>query len=166
MTEQSTNTTPEVKAETLTGKELTGIEKRMANLKPFNELSPEEQKAIRSKGGIARGEQRRKQRTMKEQMLALLNTTASREQAQKYLGADSEKLTEEDLTFQGLMTAKMWQEATQNGNAKAAEFCRDTSGQRPKDIVEVSADITTDTDRQLMADIAERLGIMHNKKDE
>lgn len=137
--------------------ELTGKEKSLANLKPFSELSPEEQKAIRSKGGIARGEQRRKQRTMKEQMLALLNTTASREQAQKYLGADAEKLTEDDMTFQGLMTAKMWQEATQNGNAKAAEFCRDTSGQRPKDLLEVSGNVITDADRALMANLSKRL---------
>ena len=146
--------------------ELKGIERRLANLKPINEMSEDEKKEFARKGGIARGEQRRKQRTMKEQMLALLNTTASREQAERYLGADAEKLTEDDMTFQGLMTAKMWQEATLNGNAKAAEFCRDTSGQRPKDIIEMTADITTDSDRALMANIAERLGILPKEKDD
>lgn len=140
-----------------TTKELTGKEKRLANLKPINEMSEDEKKDFARKGGIARGEQRRKQRTMKEQMLALLNTTASREQAVKYLGADADKLAEDDMTFQGLMTAKMWQEATQNGNAKAAEFCRDTSGQRPKDIIEVSAEIMTEADRNLIANMAEIL---------
>ena len=146
-----------------TAKELTGIERRLANLKPINEMSEDEKKDFARKGGIARGEQRRKQRTMKEQMLALLNTTASREQAVKYLGADAEKLTEDDMTFQGLMTAKMWQEATQNGNAKAAEFVRDTSGQRPKDVVEVTANVMTDADRALMANMAEILGAKPEK---
>ena len=82
----------------------------------------------------------------------------SKEQANKYLGADAEKLSAEDLTVQGIMIAKMAQEAMQNGNAKAAEFVRDTSGQRPKDVVEVNAEIITASDRSLIDKMAERLG--------
>ena len=142
-----------------TAKELTGREKSLANLKPpINKRTPEEQREISRLGGIARGEQRRQQRTMREQMLALLNTKASHEQASKYLGeADAERLTEDDLTYQGLLSARMWQEAMQNGNAKAAEFVRDTSGQRPKDVVEVTANVMTEADRALMANMAEIL---------
>ena len=151
---QSTvNTTPEVKAD----KPLTGKEKRQLNLRPFNQLSPEEQKAIRSKGGKACQEKNRKERTMKEQAQAYLKALVDRETAVKYLGADeADKLTDDDLTVQGLMIARMSQEAIKNGNAKAAEFVRDTSGQRPKDIVEVSADIITASDRDLLANIADR----------
>ena len=154
MTEQeSTNITPEVKAETLTG-----IEKRQRNLKPFSELSAEEQKAIRSKGGKACAEKKRQLRTMREQAQAHLQAIVDRETAEKYLGArEADKLTDDDLTVQGLMIARMAQEAIKNGNAKAAEFVRDTSGQRPKDIIEVSAEIMTEADRSLIANMAEIL---------
>ena len=144
--------------------ELTGRERSLANLKPpINKRTPEEQREISRLGGIARGEQRRQQRTMREQMLALLNTKASHEQASKYLGADAERLTEDDMTYQGLLSARMWQEAMQNGNAKAAEFVRDTSGQRPKDVVEVTANVMTEADRSLMANMAELLGAKADK---
>ena len=150
---QSTlNLTPEVKAD----KPLTGKEKRLANLKPIHSLTDEEKHNLAVMGGKARGKQQQQQKTMRETMLTLLKTKVSRETAEKYLGDDAELLPEEELTYQGVMSAKMWQEASMNGNAKAAEFVRDTSGQRPKDIVEVSADIITASDRDLLANIADR----------
>lgn len=145
--------------------ELTGKEKRLANLKPIHTLTDEEKHNLAVLGGKARGKQQQQQKTMRETMLTLLKTKVSRETAEKFLGEDAEALSDEDLTCQGIMSAKMWQEASLNGNAKAAEFVRDTSGQRPKDVVELSADITTDSDRALMADIAERLGIMPKKSE-
>lgn len=142
-----------------TTKELIGKEKRLANLKPINEMSEDEKKDFARKGGIARGEQQKRRKTMREQMLALLEAKVSRETAVKYLGEDSNTLSDEDLTCQGIMSAKMWQEASLNGNAKAAEFVRDTSGQRPKDIIEVSAEIMTEADRNLIANMAEILKV-------
>ena len=94
---------------------------------------------------------------MREQAQIYLQSLMSHEQAKSYLGVDAEKLSAEDLTVQGVMIAKMAQEAIQNGNAKAAEFVRDTSGQRPKDIIEVSAEIMTEADRSLIANMAEIL---------
>jgi len=141
-----------------TANELTGKEKSLANLKPVTSRTPEEQREISRLGGIARGEQRRQQRTMREQAQIYLQSLMSQEQAKTYLGVDAEKLSVEDLTVQGIMIAKMAQEAMQNGNAKAAEFVRDTSGQRPKDVVEVNAEIITASDRSLIDKVAERLG--------
>lgn len=43
------------------------------------------------------------------------------------------------------------------GNMKAAEYVRDTFGDKPVDKVDISAEITTEADRALMASIAERL---------
>ena len=149
-----------------TSQELKGKERSLANLKPIQSLTDEEKHNLAVLGGKARGKQQQQQKTMRETMLTLLKTKISRETAEKYLGDDAELLPEEELTYQGIMSAKMWQEASMNGNAKAAEFVRDTSGQRPKDVVELSADITTDSDRALMADIAERLGIMPKKSEE
>lgn len=145
--------------------ELTGKEKSLANLKPVTSRTPEEQREISRLGGIARGEQRRQQRTMREQAQIYLQSLMSHEQAKTYLGVDAEKLSAEDLTVQGVMIAKMAQEAMQNGNAKAAEFVRDTSGQRPKDIIEVSAEIMTDADRSLIANMAEILQAKQPKND-
>ena len=142
-----------------TAKELTGREKRLANLKPIQSLTDEEKHNLAVIGGKARAEQRRKQRTMREQAQEYLQAIVSGELAEKYLGHDeASKLTPEDMTIQGIMIAKMAQEAMQNGNAKAAEFVRDTSGQRPKDIVEVTANVMTEADRSLMANMAELLG--------
>lgn len=138
--------------------ELTGKEKSLANLKPVTSRTPEEQREISRLGGIARGKQRREQRTMREQAQSYLQALMSQEQAKEYLGErDAEKLSAEDLTVQGIMIAKMAQEAMKNGNAKAAEFVRDTSGQRPKDIVEVTANVMTEADRNLIANMAEIL---------
>lgn len=141
-----------------TTKELTGKEKRLANLKPIQSLTDEEKHNLAVMGGKARAEQKRKQRTMREQAQEYLKAIVSGELAEKFLGHDeASTLTEEDLTVQGVMIAKMAFEAMQNGNAKAAEFVRDTSGQRPKDIIEVSAEIMTEADRNLIANMAEIL---------
>lgn len=43
------------------------------------------------------------------------------------------------------------------GNMKAAEYVRDTFGDKPVDKVDISAEITTEADRALMQSIAERL---------
>ena len=145
-------------AEDKTGtKELTGKEKRQLNLQPLESLDKERQREIRSLGGKARQEQIRQRKTMKETMLAILEAKMSKETAKKYLGADADNLTDDDLTGQGILSARMWKEACENGSAKAAEFCRDTSGQRPKDLLEVSGNVISDADRALMANLSKRL---------
>ena len=132
-------------------------------------LSEEEKQRIhdiRVAGGIARGKQRREQRDMREQARIYLQALISKEQAKEYLGEiDAETLSEEDLTVQGIMIAKMAQAAMKDGNAKAAEFVRDTSGQRPKDLVEVSGNVITDADRALMANLNKRLCKLTEKND-
>lgn len=43
------------------------------------------------------------------------------------------------------------------GNMKAAEYVRDTFGDKPVEKVDITADVTTEADRALMASIARRL---------
>lgn len=138
-------------AETLTGKE-----KRALNLQPLDTVNKDRQREIRSLGGKARQEQIKQRKTMKEQMCALLESKASKELAKKYLGPEAENIPENELTMQAVMLLRMWQEATEKGNARAAEFVRDTSGQRPKDQIELTADIITASDRSLLDNIADR----------
>lgn len=142
---------------------------KLANLKPLNnrdDLSPEEkqrQHEIRVAGGKARAEQRRLHRSLKDIANDLLDMTISKEQAKKVIGEFADDIPAEELTNGVLLMAKMIREATENGTAKAAEFVRDTSGQKPKDEIAITAETMTDADRALMANIAERLNI--NKPD-
>lgn len=145
---------------------LTGKQKRELNLRSLSDLDSEKRKEIARLGGLARQEQVRQRKSMKEQLISFLDSQVSKETATKYLGQAADGLKEDDLTYQGILGAKMWQEAVVNGNAKAAEFCRDTSGQKPRDEISLSADIMSAGDRALMADIAARLGILPKENDQ
>ncbi len=84
------------------------------NLKPFtSEQSREEAKKNGRKGGIASGEARRKRKTLREELLALLETE----------------------NYQEKISTALLKEATK-GNTKAFEVLRDTIGEKPVDKVE------------------------------
>lgn len=134
------------------------------NLKPFrpySELTPEEQekqKEYLSKGGKARAEQINKRKTMKESAQVLLSAKVSKDYAQKVLGEDADISGIE--TMQDLITARMLREIVENGNAKAFELIRDTSGNKPTAEVDIRADIVTASDKALIDKVADRLGIV------
>ena len=90
-----------------------------SNLKPFSELTEEEQREIRKKGGKASVEARRRRKTLKEELLALLS-----------IGDVQEKLS-----------LALLDEALHGNKAgsvtKAFEVIRDTIGEKPVDKVEV-----------------------------
>lgn len=83
------------------------------DLKPFNQLTEEEQKALARKGGKASGEARRKRKTLKEELLLLLE----------------EKDNQKNMTIALLMKAL-------DGDIKAFEVVRDTIGEKPTDKIE------------------------------
>lgn len=83
------------------------------NLIPLNRRTKEEQREIVTKGGIASG----KVRSMKRIALELLEAGAG------------------DEILQAMIRQAV------RGNVRAAEFVRDTSGQKPKDEIEVK-DVT------------------------
>lgn len=87
------------------------------NLKPQNKRTKSEQREIAKKGGIASGKARRKRKTLKEELLALLET--------------------ED--YNNKISLAMIKEAM-IGNVKAFNTIRDTIGEKPKENVEVSQD--------------------------
>ena len=145
-------------------KVLTGKEKRQQNLRPFNSLPEDRQREIRSMGGKACQEKIRQRKSMKEQLIEFLDGKVDRETAEKYLGPDAKGLADDNLTYQGLMAARMWQEATEKGNAKAAEFIRDTSGQKEKTEISLQGDFMTDADRALVSNMADVLNDILTKK--
>lgn len=93
------------------------------NLKPFNQLTEEEQRELARKGGIASGEARAKRKTLREELLLLL----------------AQGDTQEKISLALLQKAM-------NGDTKAFEVLRDTVGEKPVDKVETEVVSTIKVD--------------------
>lgn len=89
------------------------------NLIPLNERSKEEARKIQTAGGIARGQQRRDRKTMREWAEAFGNTSM------KVKLPDG---TEADTTLLGNIVAAQMAKATK-GDTKAAKFVADLMGE-------------------------------------
>lgn len=90
------------------------------NLKPVR--SKNEARERGKKGGIKSGEVRAKRKTLKEELLLLLETKA------------------EDKTIQEKISLSLIQEALK-GNVKAYETIRDTIGEKPKENVSITGEV-------------------------
>jgi len=138
--------------------------RKVANLVPFkkeNALTEEErqkQHDIVVKGGIARGEQVKKAKSMKEQALTLLNTKLSRKEAERLIGDKAELIEDTDLNVQSVLMVRAFMALLEDGNIKSAEFLRDTSGQKPKEEIAIDGNvIMTEADRRLLDNLSRRL---------
>lgn len=132
----------------------------LSKLKPSSELTEEErirQSEICRKGAYATAQKKRLKRTLRETTLAMLEKGVSKEQARRLIGENISLLDEDNLDLQAIITASMIQSAIE-GNAKAFEVLRDTSGQGIKTQLEVDASVTmSESDRALMEKVASRL---------
>lgn len=88
------------------------------------------------KGGIASGAARRKKKTMKEIALALGTQDAPPAVVAKLIQVGMLDAGESCSMDEALMLAQYGKALS--GNTKAAQFVRDTSGQKPVDQVELS----------------------------
>ncbi len=86
----------------------------MDNLIPNSKRSPEEVRENGRKGGIKSGETRRKRKTLREELLALLETEQ----------------------YQEKISLSLIKQAV-DGNTKAFEVIRDSIGEKPSDKVEM-----------------------------
>ncbi len=115
------------------------------NLKPFDSnQSREKARKNGRKGGIKSGEAKRRRKTMREMLDYLLE--------KELTSKNGEKAT----TLEAMMTAMIKQGL--NGNVKAVEFIRDTTGQKPIEKVDVDAKginivVGSDEDKELLEDI-------------
>ena len=129
------------------------ISKSLANLKPFETLTEEEAREIRIKGGKAVQEKKRKQKSMKESLNALLSMELSKEKAEEISG----EVLEGGMTMQEALMIRAIRTATE-GNVKALEFIRDTSGNKPKEEIAIDGNvIMTEADRRLLDNLSRRL---------
>lgn len=133
-------------------------QRQIANLKPFRK-GEERTTECAIKGGSVRGEQLKRAKDLKTLANDFLNTRISRERAVDVLGEIANDFSDDDLTNGAVLLGRMFAEVLENGTARSAEFIRDTSGQKPKDEISVTAETMSDADRALMANIAERLGL-------
>ena len=125
------------------------------NLIPFNQRTEEQQREIAKMGGKASGEARKKKRDMREVAKAILEHAMNDEQIDEVLGS-SKDLLDGDKSVMAVLTARMVQEAGK-GSYKHYETLRDTAGFKPKDEIDISADIMTDADRELVEKVNRRL---------
>lgn len=103
------------------------------NLKPFNKLTVEEQRKIASMGGKKSVEVKNQKRLLKDtikMMLALQPTPQMVNECAEKFGFNPEDL--QDVITGGLITKAM------AGDSKAFEVLRDTVGEKPIDIQEVT----------------------------
>jgi hypothetical protein len=108
------------------------------NLRPVNTLSREEAKAISSLGGKAVGKLKRERKTIRETLLALLETGNT----------------------QNNITAALIEKAL-SGDTKAFEVVRDTAGEKPTDKVETKSNISARI--VITNDLDEIIDVMLNK---
>jgi len=140
-----------------------GIEKGWSNLEkrvPFNQMEPEKLREISRKGGEAVQKLYGEKKTAKEALENILTLKID----DRIIGkADLEpelaerlKRSNPNATIYDLMQIVAVGRAL-GGNMKSYELIRDTYGDAPIKQIEINENITTDSDRELMRQLSERL---------
>lgn len=138
-------------------------ERGLLNLRkrvPFSEMSPEKRAEIARKGAEAVNKLHGEKKTARESLEAFLTLKITDEIV---AGADLDpsiaerlKRSNPDATLYDLIQAVAVGRAL-DGNIKAAEYIRDTHGDKPVDRVDISGEIMTEADRAMIARIGARL---------
>ncbi len=136
-----------------------GSEKGWANLIPMNQRSPEDVRRICKMGAKATSQKKRRQRTFRESVVALMKCEVLNEEQKKVL----EEMGLDPTTLNQIQVAVF--EKAAKGDVEAARYLRDTAGEKPRDGVEIgnlegkplaSIDLSGMTDDQLKALAAQR----------
>lgn len=111
------------------------------NLIPQSKRTKEEQRAIAKKGGIASGKARREKKAMRETLDILLSMPMK---SGKYTDVEAiqsfAEIKGKNINVQEAMIISMLQKAMK-GDVKAAEWIRDTAGQKPVDTMSMSMNL-------------------------
>lgn len=140
-----------------------GSQKGWANLQKrvsFNQMEPERRREICRMGAAAVNKLHGEKKTAREALERILTIKATPE---IIAGADlapeiAERLQRDNpnATLYDLIQLVAVGRAV-SGNMKAYELIRDTHGDKPIERVEVTENVTTEADRELMRDVLERL---------
>lgn len=139
-----------------------GRQKGWLNIKPIplTERPEEEAREIRRKGAEAVNKLHGEKKTAREsleRMLSILATDDIIAQADMET-ALAERLKKENphMTVYDVINATAIGRAM-SGNVRAAEYVRDTAGDKPTEKIDVTGQIMTDADRDLLQTIGDRL---------
>lgn len=128
--------------------------------KPFNTWDKEEHRKVCAMGNKALQELHGEQKTARESLKNVLTLKVTDEilanadidpKIAERLKRDNPNATMYDL-IQAVAVGKALE-----GSVRAMEYVRDTHGDKPIDRVEVTDNVTTEADRELMRNIADRL---------
>lgn len=111
------------------------------NLIPLNQRSEEEAREIRAKGGAASAETRRRKRLLRDCANDYFDSIIKNAKGEEKLGSEA-------------MMAVLFKKALA-GDIKAAEFMRDTSGQKPIEkvmVAEVDESVISEVERMVKSD--------------
>ena len=109
------------------------------NLIPITKRTPREQKEISSKGGKASAEAKRRRKSMKEQAELLLSLSVQSPSAKEMmtkLGIEEDEQTNQMAILISMLNTSL--DKKSKAKVQAATFLRDTSGNKPIDVVEVN----------------------------
>lgn len=110
---------------------------RVDNLVSLGDRTPEERKAISSKGGKASQAKARERKKMQYVTEVLMNIRLRDDDAYRAILARWEDSNDPDSqTVQAAIIAKQIDKAVTDGDTRAAEFLRDTVGDKPTDKVD------------------------------
>lgn len=104
------------------------------DLRPFNQITEEEQKKIASMGGKASVKARRKKKMIKDNLEYLLSLPVKDSKTKAVLKALG--IEDEEMTNQMAMTIAMYKQSLK-GDVSAFNSIRDTIGQKPVEVQEV-----------------------------
>jgi len=138
-------------------------ERYLLNLRkriPFNQMDPEKAREIRRKGAEAINQLHGEKKTAKQALTSVLTLKAT-DEVIKAADIDPKiaerlKRSNPDATLYDLIQAVAVGRALE-GNVKAMEYVRDTHGDAPIKQIEVTENVTTEADRELMRQLSERL---------
>lgn len=111
------------------------------NLIPQSERTKDEQRAIAKKGGIASGKARREKKLMRETLDVLLSMplkngkNADVESIRNFAALKGKNISVQDAILIAQVQKAM------KGDTKAAEYVRDTIGQKPVENVNMSGEV-------------------------
>lgn len=117
------------------------------NLISLKDRTEKERKEIVSKAHEKARENREQKKNINELAKAMLEQTMTEKQIQTIMGNDTNVLL--DNSVASVMLGAMIKSAL-NGSFKAFESVRDTAGYKPKNEIELNADIMTDNDKALI----------------
>ena len=114
---------------------------KIENLKSLGERTTDEQRNIAQKGGKASGKARRDKREQKQIVLDVLSMPIAEGSIEKITSLAAAEGA--NLSINQAIVIQQVKKAL-NGDTKAAEYLRDTAGQKPSDKVQLDTGVNID----------------------